>query len=182
MEVTFLSMLFFFVHVSLEPLVGDLQHLLPLAGSYFHCIQVFETSWRNDLIACFSLNFLCTSGTRTDSGPTDGDNDEGEDDEHVHHLLDTGEERLGTTPGHHFSCLSRLDPNHNQRRVSLAGRGTTTAFATFVNSKRWCNLWQYRPSRAALRDWLPSPFSSKSHVPAAQSTFLIFCWMLWILF
>ena len=44
LEVTFLSMLFFFVHVSLEPLVGDLQHLLPLAGSYFHCIQVFETS------------------------------------------------------------------------------------------------------------------------------------------
>ena len=147
MEVTFLSMLFFFVHVSLEPLVGDLQHLLPLAGSYFHCIQVFETSWRNDLIACFSLNFLCTSGTRTDSGPTDGDNDEGDDDEHVHHLLDTGEERLGTTPGHHFFFFifeSTVPPPPPE--TSITG-GTTTALATFTNSKIWCNLWEHHPSR-----------------------------------
>ena len=161
MEVTFLSMLFFFVHVSLEPLVGDLQHLLPLAGSYFHCIQVFETSWRNDLIACFSLNFLCTSGTRTDSGPTDGDNDEGDDDEHVHHLLDTGEERLGTTPGHHFFFLifeSTVPPPPPE--TSITG-GTTTALATFTNSKRWCNfgntthpnsLIQSHPSAATLGD------------------------------
>ena len=122
MEVTFLSMVFFLCPRQLEIFEiffpGRRQPPPPSERS-LGWIFKSSFSWRT--------NFLFTCGSQTGSGPTDGDKDESDDDDHVHHLLDTGEERLGPTLGHHFSFLivwlltvpSVRGPHHHQRRVSL---------------------------------------------------------------
>ena len=140
---------FFFVHINMEAIVGDLQWLyctislrtsLDFWSLWTSSAILSSILWNflkgrfdQQLLTALSL-FLFLEAKQINSRPADGYDDESYDDDHVDHFLNADQKRLGPTPGHYFSYLiveTTFSPERSTWRSD-----TTTAPPRLLKARR----------------------------------------------